>query len=72
MGREQSLPPMARQILVAWMAAWPTLTLVLALTQPFTGDWPLPLRSLLSASCMVLLMNLVSVPLIRNLMKKWL
>ena len=60
------LPAKARQILVAWLAAWPTLTLVLYSLQPFSTDWPLPMRSLASATGMALLMNLVSVPLVRR------
>jgi antibiotic biosynthesis monooxygenase (ABM) superfamily enzyme len=51
-----------RQILIAWLAAWPTLTLVLFTLQPFSHNWPLPLRSLVSATAMVLMMNFISVP----------
>jgi antibiotic biosynthesis monooxygenase (ABM) superfamily enzyme len=54
-----------RQILIAWLAAWPTLTLVLFALQPFSRDWPLPLRSLASATAMVLIMNFFSVPTVR-------
>jgi hypothetical protein len=42
----------AQSVVVAWLAAWPTLTAVLFCLQPFTHDWPLPLRSLASATAM--------------------
>lgn len=56
-----------RQVLVAWLAAWPTLTSILYLLQPFSHDWPLPMRSLASATAMVIMMNFVSVPLVSAL-----
>lgn len=60
------LPFKARQVLVTWVAAWPTLTLILYCLHPFSAHWPLPIRSLASASGMAVLMNLVSVPLVRR------
>lgn len=59
-----------RQVLIAWLAAWPTLTTVLFLIQPFSHDWPLPLRSLVSATAMVIMMNFVSVPLVATMVAK--
>jgi antibiotic biosynthesis monooxygenase (ABM) superfamily enzyme len=59
-----------RQVLIAWLAAWPTLTTVLFLTQPFSHDWPLPLRSLVSATAMVIMMNFVSVPVVATIVVK--
>lgn len=53
-----------RQVLIAWLAAWPTLTAVLFVLQTFSGGWPLPMRSLASSSAMTLLMNFVSVPMV--------
>lgn len=60
----------AHAVMVAWLAAWPTLTAVLFCLQPFTHDWPLPLRSLASATAMAILMNLVSVPFVRKLLDR--
>jgi len=60
----------AQSVVVAWLAAWPTLTAVLFCLQPFTHDWPLPLRSLASATAMAILMNLISVPLVRKLLDR--
>lgn len=62
----ERLHPKARQVLIAWIAAWPTLTLILYCLQPFASDWPVPMRSLASATGMAVLMNLVSVPLVRR------
>ncbi len=58
-----------RQILIAWLAAW-TLTLVLAVLQSVASGWPLPMRSPASATSMVLLMNLFSVPIITALVAR--
>jgi antibiotic biosynthesis monooxygenase (ABM) superfamily enzyme len=60
------------QILIAWLAAWPTLTLVLFALQPFSHNWPLPLRSLVSATAMVLMMNFISVPSVSALVGRFL
>jgi antibiotic biosynthesis monooxygenase (ABM) superfamily enzyme len=59
-----------RQVLIAWFAAWPTLTLVLFALQSVSHDWPLPIRSLASATAMVLLMNFVSVPLVSAMLTR--
>ncbi len=53
-----------RQVFIAWVAAWPTLTLVLFALQSVSHNWPLPIRSLASATAMVFLMNFVSVPIV--------
>lgn len=59
-----------RQIMIAWLAAWPTLTAVLAVLQVVATGWPLPLRSLASATSMVLLMNFLSVPTVTALVTR--
>lgn len=63
--------PKVRQILLAWIAAWPTLTLILFVLRPVTEGWSLPLRALASSTGMVLTMNLVSLPLVRLLIRRW-
>jgi antibiotic biosynthesis monooxygenase (ABM) superfamily enzyme len=57
-----------QQVLVAWLAAWPTLTLVLFALQPLSQTWSLPMRSLASATAMVFLMNFVSVPIVSSIL----
>ena len=59
-----------RQVLVGWLAAWPTLTTILFVLQPFSHDWPLPIRSLVSATAMVIMMNFVSVPLVSAMLAR--
>lgn len=59
-----------RQVFIGWLAAWPTLTTVLFLIQPYSHNWPLPLRSLVSATAMVLMMNFISVPTVSALVDK--
>lgn len=59
-----------RQILIAWVAAWLTLTVVLAVLQIVANGWPLPLRSLASATSMVLLMIFLSVPTVTALVTR--
>jgi antibiotic biosynthesis monooxygenase (ABM) superfamily enzyme len=58
------------QILITWLAAWPTLTIVLYALQPVSRDWPVPLRSLASATAMVLMMNFISVPTVKAIAEK--
>jgi antibiotic biosynthesis monooxygenase (ABM) superfamily enzyme len=65
-----SLAGRLRPVLIGWAAGWPTLTLVLLCLQPFTRDWPLPLRALVTAGAMAVLMNLISVPLVRSMVKR--
>ena len=65
-----SLAGRLRPVLIGWAAGWPTLTLVLLCLQPFTRDWPLPLRALVTAGAMAALMNLISVPLVRGLVER--
>ncbi len=59
-----------RLIMIALLAAWPTLTAVLAVLQLFATGCPLPLRSLASATSMVLLMNFLSVPTVTALVTR--
>lgn len=57
--------PRARQVLVVWLAAWPTLTLVMFLISPFTALWPIPAKALASVTAMAPIMNLGSIPLLK-------
>ena len=53
--------PRAVQVVLVWLAAWPTLSLILSVISPFTSNWPVPARALASATAMAPTMNFVSV-----------
>lgn len=37
--------PRAVQAVLVWLAAWPTLSLILWVISPFTSNWPVPARA---------------------------
>lgn len=61
--------PRAVQVVLVWLAAWPTLSLILSVTSPFTSNWPVPARALASATAMAPTMNFVSVPLLKAILR---
>jgi uncharacterized protein len=65
-------PPRHRMAVVVWLAIYPTITLLLALTGPLTDDWPLPLRTLLLTAIAVPLMVFVLLPRLQRGLGPWL
>ncbi|MDJ0642871.1 MAG: hypothetical protein QNJ15_08640 [Erythrobacter sp.] len=57
-----------RMVAVAWIAVWPTITLLLTIVEPLARGWPLPLRTLLVSAVMVPAMVLVLFPAIDRLL----
>lgn len=57
-----------KQVAGTFLVAWPTLAVILPCLSPVARDWPLPLRSLASATSMAITMNLVNVPVVRRLL----
>jgi antibiotic biosynthesis monooxygenase (ABM) superfamily enzyme len=55
-----------------WLAIYPTITLVLELSGPLIGDWPLPLRTLALTAVVVPLMVFVLLPLLQRAFAGWL
>ncbi len=62
--------PRAVQVVLVWLAAWPTLSLILTVISPFTTNWSVPARALASATAMAPIMNLISVPLLQAILRK--
>lgn len=62
--------PRLKHVVVVWLAAWPTLTLVLALLAPFTASWPTPLKALASVTAMAPIMTFCSVPVLKALLQR--
>jgi hypothetical protein len=61
--------PRAVQVFLVWLAAWPTLSLILSVISPFTANWPVSARALASATAMAPTMNLISVPLLKAILR---
>lgn len=53
-----------RAVMVAWLAVWPTITLLLTVVEPMVQSWPLALKTLLVSAVMVPTMVLVLIPAI--------
>lgn len=62
--------PRAVQVILVWLAAWPTLSLILSVISPFTSNWSVPARALASATAMAPTMNFVSVPLLKAILRR--
>lgn len=63
--------PSLRAVVVTWLAAYPTITLLVALLRPITKGWPLPLQTLLLASLMVPLMVLWVRPFVEKTLRRF-
>ncbi len=61
-----------RLALLTWAVAWPVITLLLEILQPFVGHWPMPLRSLLLSALMVVVLSLVLMPRLTRRLDGWL
>ncbi|MEL6745095.1 MAG: hypothetical protein AAFO68_06465 [Pseudomonadota bacterium] len=57
-----------RTFLIAWMVAWPTITVLIGVLEDVIGDWPLPLRTLLLTGLMVLSMQTLFLPVAYQLL----
>ena len=64
-----------KAVLIAWAAAWPTITVLLLVLAEPTEGWPLPARTLLLTGLMVPAMLLVMVPaltlLVGRIERRW-
>ncbi len=65
-------PPRHRMAVVIWLAIYPTITLLLALSGPFIADWPLPLRTFVLTAIAVPLMVFVLLPQLQRALGPWL
>lgn len=65
-------PPRHRMAVVIWLAIYPTITALLALSGPLVTDWPLPLRTLWLTVIAVPLMVFVLLPRLQRALAPWL
>ncbi len=65
-------PSPHKMALVLLVVVYVMLTVITFLLAPLTGDWPGPLRLLLTVLCQVLLMTYLVMPRVTRLLKPWL
>ena len=58
-----------RSILISWIAAWPTITVLLSALEGILSHWPLALRTLVLTGLMVPTITLMIVPAINILIE---
>lgn len=61
-GRLCAVPESGKRALILWLAAFPTITLLLMILQPLLAGWPLAVRTLLLTAIMVPTLQFVLVP----------
>ncbi len=59
-----------KNTLLIWLAAWPTITIILTLLPQALFDLPLVLRTLIITGLMVPTMTMVAIPLLHQLINK--
>ena len=59
-----------RRLVIVWLAAWPTITVLLAILAPLIESWPLPIRTLILTALMVPIMQLWVVPFLSRLITR--
>jgi antibiotic biosynthesis monooxygenase (ABM) superfamily enzyme len=65
-------PPRYKMLLMSLLASYPIMTLLTYLSQRFTHGWPLPLRTLLSSSVLLVTMTYLVMPRVTQLFQSWL
>jgi antibiotic biosynthesis monooxygenase (ABM) superfamily enzyme len=65
-------PPRHRMAVLVWLAIYPTITLLLALSGSAIAGWPLPLRTLALTLIAVPLMVFVLLPRLQQTFSPWL
>ena len=65
-------PPRHRQALLTWVAAYPVITVILAVLGPEIARWPLALRTLVISVLMVGALTWVIMPALMRVAGRWL
>lgn len=65
-------PPRYKMLLVSFLASYPIMTLLMYLSQRFIHEWPLPIRTLLSSSILLVVMTYLVMPQMSRLFQFWL
>lgn len=63
--------PTARRAVLLWTAVYPLITLVLALTGPVIGTWPLVARTLVLTLIVVPLLSFLIMPRLMARFGRW-
>jgi antibiotic biosynthesis monooxygenase (ABM) superfamily enzyme len=69
---QSAKPPRYRQALLTWIAAYPIITLILALLGPEIARWPLALRTLVISVLMVGALTWIIMPTLTRAAGSWL
>jgi antibiotic biosynthesis monooxygenase (ABM) superfamily enzyme len=67
-----SPPPPYKMALVTWVTIFPLITLVVAVSAPLVGGWPLVARLAVTTGVTVPLMTWVVMPRVTRLLHRWL
>ena len=65
-------PPRYRQALLTWVAAYPIITVILAVLGPEIARWPLALRTLVISVLMVGALTWIIMPTLTRAAGRWL
>jgi antibiotic biosynthesis monooxygenase (ABM) superfamily enzyme len=65
-------PPRYRQALLTWVAAYPIITVILAVLGPEIARWPLALRTLVISVLMVAALTWLIMPTLTRAAGRWL
>jgi len=65
-------PPRYKLALLTWGAAYPVITVILALLGPEMANWPLGLRTLVVSVLMVATLTWLVMPGLTRLLRSWL
>jgi antibiotic biosynthesis monooxygenase (ABM) superfamily enzyme len=65
-------PPRYKLALLTWAAAYPVITVILALLGPEMAEWPLGLRTLVLSLLMVATLTWLLMPGLTRLLRRWL
>jgi uncharacterized protein len=65
-------PPRYKLAVLTWLAAYPTITVILGLLGPEIGTWPLALRTLVVSVLMVATLTWIAIPGLTRAVGGWL
>ncbi|MEL7213412.1 MAG: hypothetical protein AAGK92_12165 [Pseudomonadota bacterium] len=60
-----------RSVMITWVAAWPTITVLLLALEGFIGQWPLVARTFVLTGLMVPATSLLIVPILSRLLDRF-
>ncbi len=67
-----SRPNRVRLAILVWLAVWPLITTINAVTAPALAGWPAPVRTMIATAIMVPIMVGVLLPSLQRRFRRWL